>query len=166
MEEFLATIVFDLPAYICLLIGLILMIVEIFIPGFGVPGISGLILLVVGVVLKADSVTEGLITVIVIIAILGVALSISIRSVSKGALSKTPLILGTSSTREEGYVSVEDLSYFLGHEGNTLTVLRPAGMANFDGVKLDVVSEGDFIAADTPVTVVRVEGRRIVVRNI
>ena len=48
----------------------------------------------------------------------------------------------------------------------THTVLRPAGMADFDGVKLEVLAEGEFIEAGKPVRVVRVEGRKIVVRQI
>ena len=44
------------------------------------------------------------------------------------------------------------------------TVLRPAGTADFEGVKLDVVTEGEFIEKGRPLEVIRVEGRRIVVR--
>lgn len=58
------------------------------------------------------------------------------------------------------------MQYFLDKKGTTLTVLRPAGTVDFDGVKLDVVSEGDFIPKDTEVKVIKVEGRRIVVRQI
>ena len=46
------------------------------------------------------------------------------------------------------------------------TALRPAGIAEFDGVKLNVVSDGDFVAAQRPIRVERVEGNRIVVREI
>ena len=47
----------------------------------------------------------------------------------------------------------------------THTVLRPAGMADFDGVKLNVVSDGEYIPAGTRVVVARVEGNRILVRE-
>ena len=42
-------------------------------------------------------------------------------------------------------------------------MLRPVGTADFDGVKLEVLAEGEFIEAGKPVRVVRVEGRKIVV---
>lgn len=55
---------------------------------------------------------------------------------------------------------------FLGKEGTALSVLRPSGVANFDGIKLDVVSQGDFILKGTKVKIIKVEGRRIVVSEI
>jgi len=59
-----------------------------------------------------------------------------------------------------------DLNYFVGREGVTHTTLRPAGIAEFDGVKLNVVSDGEFISKDKPIRVLSVKGNRIVVREI
>jgi membrane-bound ClpP family serine protease len=148
----------------CFIIGFILLLFEMFHPGFGVPGITGLILLLAGVVLSARTVIEALIMIIVILALLGIALSFVLNSATKGFLSKK-LILSQTSKKESGYIGTEDLSYFLGRAGIATSVLRPAGTANFDGVKLDVVSEGGFIAKDAKIKVVKVEGRRIVVRE-
>ncbi len=53
----------------------------------------------------------------------------------------------------------------LGKSGTTVTSLRPAGMALIDGKKVDVVSVGDFIDKEEPVTVVEVSGNRVVVRR-
>ena len=58
-----------------------------------------------------------------------------------------------------------DLNYFIGREGVTHTALRPAGIGEFDGVKLNVVSDGEFIGKDKPIRVQSVEGNRIVVRE-
>ena len=57
----------------------------------------------------------------------------------------------------------DDLAYFVDKKGVAVTVLRPAGMAEFDGVKLNVVSDGEFIPEGERVRVSRVEGNRIVV---
>jgi membrane-bound serine protease (ClpP class) len=51
----------------------------------------------------------------------------------------------------------------MGRTGTAVTSLRPAGTARFDDLLLDVVSEGMFIGAGTTVTVIRVEGPRVVV---
>ena len=59
-----------------------------------------------------------------------------------------------------------DMNYFIGREGVTHTPLRPAGIGEFDGVKLNVVSDGEFIALGKPIRVQSVEGNRIVVREI
>ena len=48
--------------------------------------------------------------------------------------------------------------------GTALTDLRPAGTAEFSGERRSVVSEMGLVAAGTPVSVVAVEGYRIVVR--
>ena len=86
------------------------------------------------------------------------------HSISKGRLSRSKLVLNESLNRKAGSDG-EDLSYFVGRKGRTHTALRPAGIAEFDGVKLNVVSDGDFIADHRFVRVERVEGNRIVVRE-
>lgn len=74
------------------------------------------------------------------------------------------LVLKTATTTEEGFVSTEGYQQFLGKPGRATTLLRPAGTAEIDGVRLDVVSEGMFINPGTKIVVVKVEGNRIVVR--
>lgn len=150
-------------AIMCFALGFVFVIVEMFHPGFGIPGISGIILLIVGVVLTANSVIEVLVLLGIIIAILGVALNFVLKSVTKGRLSKI-LILHETQKKEDGYIGAEDLEYFVGAEGVALTVLRPSGTAEFNGIKMDVVSEGEFISQNTKVKIIKVEGRRIVVK--
>ena len=164
--ELLEIISLNWPAAICLLAGFILVTIELFTPGFGVPGISGLALLLIGVVVASDSLLEGILLTIIIVLILCLLFTIAVRSASKGALAKTPLVLKTSTDKEDGFTSGEDMAYFLGREGVAATMLRPVGTADFDGVKLEVLAEGEFIEAGKPVRVVRVEGRKIVVRQI
>ena len=93
MEQLSQFILENLPAILCLMSGFVLVVVEMFIPGFGLPGISGIILLMVGVALKARSPLEALIIASVIILLLCVALSISLRSAAKGRLSRSSLVL-------------------------------------------------------------------------
>jgi membrane-bound serine protease (ClpP class) len=65
-----------------------------------------------------------------------------------------------------GYVTSSDLTHFLGRTGRAATVLRPSGMAEIDGVRLDVVTEGEFLEAGTPLVVIQVEGSRVVVDDL
>ncbi|MDQ6765906.1 MAG: serine protease, partial [Verrucomicrobiota bacterium] len=51
-----------------------------------------------------------------------------------------------------------------GASGTALTTLRPSGKARFGDHIVDVVTEGDFIAAETPVAVVSTDGMRVVVK--
>jgi len=155
----------NLVAAICFISGFILVVVEMFHPGFGVPGIAGTVLLLVGIVITARNLMDILIMLIILIAIIGFALTVVLNSVTKGRLSKT-LVLHASQKKEAGYIGTEDLNYFLEQEGITTTILRPAGTANINGIKLDVVSEGEFIAKDKEIRIIKVEGRKIVVKEI
>lgn len=165
MLEFLLT---NLPILICVVAGLALLIVEVFMPGFGVPGVSGIILLLISAALlwvKAGPLAAlGL--VVVIVALIAILLSIALKSASSGRLSKSPIILSDSERSEDGYISNNDMSVFVGREGTTRTVLRPSGIADFDGVRLNVVSDGSFIKQGASVRIERVEGSRIVVHDL
>lgn len=146
---------------VCLLAGLGFVIFEMFHPGFGAPGILGGILLFCGVVLTARNATDAVIMMLILIAILGVALMFVLRSATKGRLSRT-LILNDKSK----FTSSTDLNLFLGKAGTTLTALRPAGSADFEGEKLDVVSDGEFISKNSKVIVMKVLGRKIIVKEV
>jgi len=149
----------------CFVIGLGLVIIEMFNPGFGIPGATGLLLLLISIIISAKTVVEALIMILVIIVILGAAFVFILRSATKGKLSKK-LVLGDSMNKESGYIGVNDLTNFIGKEGITISVLRPSGTANFDGIKLDVVSESTFVPKGKKVKVVHVNGPRVVVREI
>ena len=165
MLEFIAA---NLPILICFLIGIGLMVLEAFMPGFGLPGISGIILEVVAVALTwmNHGPMAALGMTLIVLSILAIAISMSLRSAANGKLSRSKLVLNDTESNEAGYRSTEDLDVLLGREGVTTTVLRPTGMAEFDGVRLNVVSEGEFIQSGTQVQIVRVEGSRILVRTI
>ena len=84
------------PALICLIAGLILMVCEMFTPGMGIPGILGGLCLLGAIVLRADSLTTALITLILILLPLMIAAGIIFRSFSKGALSRSRIVLKDS----------------------------------------------------------------------
>ena len=155
----------NIPVLLMMLVGVILLVVEMYVPGFGLPGISGIALLALGFILLGPTLAQGLLLFAILAAILCVALSICLYSASKGRLSKSKLVLNDVAVPASA-AAENDLNYFIGREGVTHTALRPAGIGEFDGVKLNVVSDGEFIAKDRPIRVQSVEGNRIVVRDI
>lgn len=165
MEMFNFVSNITLVAGLCFVFGFILTIFEMFHPGFGAPGIIGGILLILGVVLTAKTFLDAMIIIVIILAVLAAALILVLRSATRGHLSKA-LVLNDSLRKESGFTGTEDLEFFLDKEGITGTILRPAGIAYFDGIKLDVVSQGEFIQKDARVKVIKVEGRRVVVKEI
>ncbi|MBR6669032.1 MAG: NfeD family protein, partial [Clostridia bacterium] len=76
------------------------------------------------------------------------------------------LVNSETESNEDGYRSTQDLAVFMDKEGTASTVLRPAGIADFDGVRLNVSSEGDYIPAGTKIRIIKVEGAKILVRAI
>jgi len=148
---------------ILLIIGFALVVVEMYVPGFGFPGITGTICLIAGIALYAKTdIVAWLVMTVIIVSLLCVALSISIRSAAKGRLAKSKLVLNEVATTGVGD---KDLSYYVGKTGCATTVLRPAGMGEFDGVKLNILSDGEFIPEGADITITRVEGNRIFVRK-
>lgn len=163
MLEFIAA---NLPIIICFVVGIGLLILEAFMPGFGAPGITGVILEVITLVLTwfehGPVATLGML--LIVLLVLTIAISTSLRSITKGRLSKSSLIHSDTESNEDGYRSVQDLAVFMDKEGTATSVLRPTGIADFEGVRLNVSSEGDFIAAGTKVRIIKVEGAKILVR--
>jgi len=147
---------------ILLIIGFCLVVVEMYVPGFGFPGITGIICLISGVALFArGDIMAWLVMTVIIVALLCIALSISMHSAAKGRLAKSRLVLNEVATE----VSENDLNYYLGKSGHATTILRPAGMGEFEGVKLNVLSDGEYIPAGEKIIVTRVEGNRIFVKR-
>ena len=152
----------NIPALILLLVGVGLLVFEMYIPGFGVPGTLGIGTLVLGFVILRPSLEQGLLLFVILAAVLCVALSVCLITASRGRLEKSKLALKDVALDPDAAAD-NDLNYFIGKRGVTRTALRPAGIADFDGVKLNVVSDGEFIAQGMPIRVQSVAGNRIVV---
>jgi membrane-bound serine protease (ClpP class) len=76
------------------------------------------------------------------------------------------LVLQTRLDAQQGYVSPPDLdSALLGQRGNARSMLRPAGIAEIAGRRIDVVTDGEMIDAGEAIVVVRVDGNRVVVQR-
>ena len=148
-----------------LIAGFILVGTEMVLPGFGVPGISGIICLVAGILLTADTIEEGLTITIVVIVLLAVMFTIILAMLHMKKI-KPPIVLQEELKAEKGYLSSSDLEYLVGKEGVTVTDLRPAGKCNIDGVEFDVRSEGKYIARGSNVRISRIQGNTLIIKEI
>jgi len=155
--------------------GVALLAIEVFvIPGFGVAGISGLILIFFSLInamvehvpgkwrpvsfspeafsLPLLKVTLSFLGALVLMVIVG-------KFIPKTKLFQN-LMLATISP------SAATNDNLLGLEGRSHSDLRPGGTAYFDDQKIDVVTLGDYIPRDTPIRIVEVHGNRIIVEDI
>jgi len=158
---------------ILFILAIILIFLEIFvIPGFGIVGISGGILLLVSIFLalvKHPLQTPPIeifrafqIIVYSFFATLTVII-LSINLLPQTSLWKK-IILQQKESREEGYLIDLTEKDLIGKIGKTITPLRPTGKAEISGKIWDVISDGDFIEEGKEIKVVSIEGNKIMVK--
>jgi membrane-bound serine protease (ClpP class) len=164
--------------------GVIFLAVEIFlIPGFGVTGISGILLMLTGIVLASQEFvlpTTGpqLVTSVTSLGtVLGSALvGLVICALAMRHMQSIP-VLNRLMLQPPAPVAAEALSpdkvglpeasfVQLGDVGEATTLLRPGGKARFGDVLVDVVADGAFIQAGRAVRVVQLVGSRVVVEAV
>jgi membrane-bound serine protease (ClpP class) len=147
------------------LVGVLLILFELHVlPGHGIALTLGVLALFASVLLAFG----GLEFIVGALQALAVAIVLSVvafaslqRVLPENAFMKRLTFAGTQGP---DYVASADHRHLLGASGTALSFLRPAGVATFGGVREDVLTEGDFVPAGTPVRVTRVEGARIFVR--
>ena len=148
---------------ILFIVGLLLMIFEAFTPGFGFAGGGGLVLIIIGIFLTGKNPIDFLIMFLILVVVVAILLAVILRSAKKGNLKR--IVLRSSTSQEAGYSSTINYSTMIGTEGVALTVLRPAGTAEFGNQRLDVVTEGEFLDKGARIKIVRTEGRRVIVEK-
>jgi membrane-bound serine protease (ClpP class) len=155
--------------------GIILIAVEIFvIPGFGLPGIAGIILVFASIFLSLlggdPFITFETISVAIIQLTIALIAAIVLVFILAKFLPKTSafsrLVLAESEKADQGYVSYPSETSLLGKTGKSLTVLRPAGIAEIEGKKYDVIADNEYIEPGRVIKVIRVEGIKVVVSEV
>jgi membrane-bound ClpP family serine protease len=145
--------------FVFALIGFLLMIGEIFIPGT-VLATLGLIALCIAV--WKGYATYGFITGTWILAVIGILYSIGLLIWMK-VFPHTTMGMRISN-RTSVSPSLIEKSQLIGAQGIALSMLRPAGIALINGQRRDVVTDGSFVESNTPIEVISEEGQKLVVR--
>ncbi len=155
-------------------LGVVLMLVEVFvIPGFGVAGIAGISALLGGLTLtligegaSVPAITNAVARVTISFVAALVAGLLVMRLMTRTSFARR-LVLETDMDAADGWESTPAREHHLvGVRGRTHTALRPAGIADIGGERVDVVSEGEMIEPGAEVVVTRVDGNRVVVRRL
>lgn len=147
------------------IIGFVLLIAEIFVPG-GIVGIIGGALMVTSLLFAGESMVYMAYSILIALFIAFIGMVVLMKFFGKNLHLFRKLILKDATTTEEGYVSNVNRIELLGKVGETITPLRPSGTIVVDNERLDVVSEGSYIENNKKVVIVEVEGSRVVVREI
>jgi len=146
------------------ILGLLVIIAEIFIPSLGLlTAIAlGVFFYSLYIVFTTISTTAGMMfagldMVLVPVLVIG----------GMKILARSPLALRRELSKQDGVVSQKEMyEAYINVKGRSITDLRPAGMAEINGQRVDVVADGEYIEAQTPIVVTGVTGNRIVVEKI
>lgn len=150
---------------ILFILGICLLIFEVFVPDFGVAGIIGFLLIIGGIYLTNDDLGMALRDLsIAVVASSFLVIMLVRRGYSLAHLEK--IVLRNNLDKKSGFSSNDDASRYLGKIGKTTTPLRPSGKVRFEDTELDVVSTGEHIDADVLVVVTKVDGYKIIVRRV
>ncbi|HUG76197.1 MAG TPA: NfeD family protein [Burkholderiales bacterium] len=154
--------------------GIALLLAEFFvIPGFGFAGILGILALLAALVLSVVGsgatpeffmLAAGRIVFSLLAAVL--ASFLLLRFMPRTPFGRRLILDSGLGTGPAAGAAPESDARWLGKRGRATSPLRPAGIADIEGARVDVVSEGEMIEPGTPVEVTRVDGNRIVVRQI
>ncbi len=147
-----------------ILVGLILIGLEIyFITGFNLAGITGALAVIFGIgsVFAEGGFSGGILALLLTIGVGGGMFYLMWQS---GAWDRFVLATSLSADEETVARESETRSKYLGKVGQAVTPLRPTGVVEIDGERIEVVTEGEFIASGSEVRVVAMDRRRFFVR--
>lgn len=145
------------------MIGILVIIAEIFIPSLGLLTAIALTIFFYSLylVFTTISTTAGM-----VIAGLDIILVPVLIIFGMKILAKSSLTLKRELSKQDGVVSQkEKFEAYINMKGKSVTDLRPAGMAEISSQRVDVVTDGEYIDADTPIVVTGVSGNRIIVEK-
>lgn len=144
------------------IIGVILLIAEAFIPSFGILGLLGLAAVGTGVIQSSPSIMVGVTTLALCFIVSVITLGIMVKRYGFHPIFRKLMLT------EEIALPIKDPDAFpkTDMEGVTLTPLRPSGTALINNKKVDVISEGGYIALEKTIKVVKIEGSKVVVREL
>lgn len=147
------------------ILGIVLIVAEFYLPG-GIAGLLGAVAIIGSILMAGGNIVHMAISIIIALFLAVLSIIIMVKVFGKRMNIFKRLILTDSTNTESGYVSNVNRLELIGREGMTVTALRPSGTAKVDDERLDVIAEGSFIESNTAVKVIKVEGSRIVVREL
>lgn len=146
------------------ILGIVLLLIEVMIPGFGVFGIAGIGAIFGSIVMVTDSLAQAAVYTVVALGISFGAIYIFMKKVGLKKMENT-VFLASKLDKEAGFQTSKEKTELMGLMGITKSYMRPSGKIELDGLVYDAITEGEFIEVGKTVTVIRVEGSKIIVRQ-
>lgn len=157
---------FSTIAMIFYVLGIVLLIVELFIPGFGVFGISGLSLLAISIITKfiiGESLLKTMIELLIALAVIIVLLTVVIISAKKGVISRSSLVSKGSSI--PSFYNDDNLRLYIDKTGQVITTCKPIGKITLDGETFEAESLDGFLDKGTKIVAVSVKNNTLQIKK-
>ena len=149
---------------ILLVVGILAILLELLMPGFDsfICGIVGILSLIASAVLAVMFVPGGWLIVGLNVTVLVLAAYFVVTYVRRKQLHGK-IVLSENLAED---LPALDLSGLVGKEGKTVTLLRPYGEADFNGVRVEVSSNGQMIERGAKVRVIETQANKVIVSQI
>jgi len=145
----------------------ILIIAEVFVPSGGLISIVALVCLIGGIILFFNrSTTAGWIGVIIAIIMIPSVLIIAYKIFPKTKFGKNATLSPPKRQQGDAIPDTSELKKMLGAVGTVVTPLRPVGMCDFSGQRVECVAESGYVNKGKKVKVIDVESTQLTVRII
>ncbi len=151
-----------------LIVGMLMMIMEIFVSGFGFFGVSGILSLIAGVIVRICfglNLTQSLTLILLVIGFLFLVVMVMVYGAKYGILGKTGLFERRTTLPDNYNKADRELRRLVGRNGKTVSKLDLAGQAKIRGKIYDVVSISSYIEPNTNIKVVEIKDNAIMVRK-
>lgn len=151
-----------------LCVGMVFIVVELFVPGFGFFGIVGSLSVVAGIVVRIVeglNLMQSLVLILMVLGFFVVATFFLVFSVKHGLLGRTGLFETRTSIPKDYNKVSKKLQKLVGRSGKAVGVLNLGGKAKINGKIYDVVSINSYIEEGAHVKVVEIKDNQIMVRK-
>ena len=148
-------------------IGLLLLLAEVFlIPGFGLAGIGGAAAILASIFLTFGNMVQATYSILIALGVSVIGFFLLIKYIPSTRTWRK-FVLSTEQKKELGYtVGTKDLKRLTGKEGIAITPLRPSGIVEVNGKKLNALTLGEYVDSNTKIKIISVEGNKIVVEAV
>jgi len=155
-------------AYALVVLGLILMAAEVFLPTGGILFVLAIGALIAGIAMSFYSdITQGMITLAAVFVLIPVLGPVLLHLMPKTRVGKKLFLEASEDDASVAAMPVNlELEQLRGRYGKTVSSLRPAGITDFDGRRVDTMSEGDMIGPGQWVRCIDVKAGRVIVRQV
>ena len=142
-----------------------LIIAEVFIPSAGVLAVCAMACLVGGAwIFFQHSMAAGWVGLGIGLIMVPSLLALAYKILPKTRFGKQMMLAPPVRARGDAISDTPELARLLGRMGRVVTPMRPVGMCDFDGHRIECVAESGYVEKDKIVTVIRVEGTQATVR--